>query len=130
MVLAFIPIARGLMADVWDAIFKQTDDSGNLTSFSIAAKGILITVVSVAAFVGTGWLILSTNVGRRLGFLITGPQTRILYLPDTDSWTAWTSHMASFRTCQNKRPTFWLALAGWSPNVGYISAYRSNRSRT
>lgn len=26
-----------------------------------------------------------------LGFLITGPQTRILYLPDTDSWTAWTS---------------------------------------
>ena len=75
VVLAFIPIVRGLMADVWDSIFKQTDDSGHLTDFSIAAKGILITVVSVGAFVGTGWLILSTNVGRRLGFLITGAAT-------------------------------------------------------
>lgn len=75
VVLAFIPVVRGLSADMWDAIFKQTDDAGNLTSFSIAAKGILITVVSVAAFIGTGWLILSTNVGRRLGFLITGAAT-------------------------------------------------------
>lgn len=75
VVLAFIPVARGLAADVWDGIFKQTDDSGALTSFSIAAKGILITVVALAAFVGTGWLILSTNLGRRLGFLITGAAT-------------------------------------------------------
>ena len=75
VVLAFIPFIRGLAADAWDAIFKQTDDSGDLTAFSIAAKGILITVVSIAAFVGTGWLILSTNVGRRLGFLITGAAT-------------------------------------------------------
>lgn len=73
--LAFIPFIRGLAADAWDAIFKQTDDSGDLTAFSIAAKGILITVVSIAAFVGTGWLILATNVGRRLGFLITGAAT-------------------------------------------------------
>lgn len=75
VVLAFIPFIRGLMADIWDAIFKQTDDNGDLTDFSIAAKGILITVVSIGAFVGTGWLILSTNVGRRLGFLITGAAT-------------------------------------------------------
>lgn len=75
VVAAFIPVARGLMADVWDAIFKQTDDAGHLTSFSIAAKGILITVVAVTSFIGTGWLILSTNVGRRLGFLITGAAT-------------------------------------------------------
>ena len=75
VVLAFIPFIRGLAADAWDAIFKQTDDAGDLTAFSIAAKGILITVVSIAAFVGTGWLILSTNVGRRLGFLITGAAT-------------------------------------------------------
>jgi hypothetical protein len=73
--LAFIPFIRGLAADAWDAIFKQTNDNGDLTAFSIAAKGILITVVSIAAFVGTGWLILSTNVGRRLGFLITGAAT-------------------------------------------------------
>ncbi len=73
--LAFIPFIRGLSADAWDAIFKQTDDSGDLTAFSIAAKGILITIVSIAAFVGTGWLILATNVGRRLGFLITGAAT-------------------------------------------------------
>lgn len=75
VVLAFIPLVRGLMADVWDAIFKQTDDGGDLTAFSIAAKGILITVVAIASFIGTGWLILSTNVGRRLGFLIAGAAT-------------------------------------------------------
>lgn len=75
VVLAFIPIARELAADVWDGIFKRTDESGRLTSFSVAAKGILITVVALVSFVGTGWLILSTNVGRRLGFLITGAAT-------------------------------------------------------
>ena len=75
VVLAFIPVIRELMADTWDVIFKRTDEMGNLTSFSITAKGILITVVAVVSFVGTGWLILSTNVGRRLGFLITGAAT-------------------------------------------------------
>lgn len=75
VVLAFIPVARGLAADVWDAIFKQTDEAGDLTAFSLAAKGILITVVALASFIGTGWLVLSTNLGRRLGFLIAGAAT-------------------------------------------------------
>jgi hypothetical protein len=74
-VLAFIPVARHAMGDVWDSVFKQTDEAGHLTSFSLAAKGILITVVSLVAFVGSGWMVLSTNLGRRLGFLITGAAT-------------------------------------------------------
>jgi len=74
-VISFIPPARGLIGDTYDAIFKQTDDSGHVTAFSIAARGILITITSLIAFVGTGFLLLYTNVGKRLAFLITGAAT-------------------------------------------------------
>lgn len=74
-ILAFIPPARGLIGDTYDAIFKQRDADGNITAFSIAARGILITLTSLIAFVGTGFLLLYTNVGKRLAFLITGAAT-------------------------------------------------------
>ncbi|NND02985.1 MAG: sugar transferase [Acidimicrobiia bacterium] len=41
----------------------------------MAARGILITITSLIAFVGTGFLLLYTNVGKRLAFLITGAAT-------------------------------------------------------
>lgn len=74
-VISYIPPARGLIGDAYDAIFKQRDADGNITAFSIAARGILITVTSLIAFVGTGFLLLYTNVGKRLAFLITGAAT-------------------------------------------------------
>lgn len=74
-VISFIPPARGLIGDTYDAIFKQRDADGEITAFSIAARGILITITSLIAFVGTGFLLLYTNVGKRLAFLITGAAT-------------------------------------------------------
>lgn len=74
-VVSFIPPARSLIGDAYDAIFKQRDADGDITAFSIAARGILITVTALIAFVGTGFLLLYTNVGKRLAFLITGAAT-------------------------------------------------------
>ena len=67
---------RGALGELYDAIFKQVDpDTGETTSFSIAARGILVTAVSVIAFLGTGYLLLYTNLGAKLAFLITGAAT-------------------------------------------------------
>ena len=74
-VISFIPPARGLIGDTYDAIFKQRGPDGEITQFSITARGILITITSLVAFVGSGYLLLYTNVGRRLAFLITGAAT-------------------------------------------------------
>ena len=74
-IIAFIPPARGLLGDAYDAIFKRTNDAGEVTAFSIATRGILITVTALLAFIGSGYLLLYTNVGKRLAFLITGAAT-------------------------------------------------------
>ena len=74
-IVAYIPPARGLIGDAYDAIFKRRDADGEIVAFSIAARGILITVVALVAFIGTGFLLLYTNVGKRLAFLITGAAT-------------------------------------------------------
>ena len=75
-VLSFIPPVRGLFGDIYDAIFKQVDpDTGEVTSFSIATRGVLITVASIIAFIGSGYLLLYTNLGARLAFLVTGAAT-------------------------------------------------------
>ncbi len=74
--LAFVPAVRGALGDAYDATFKQVDGTtGELTAFSIAARGILIAVVAVVAFIGAGYLLLTTNLGSRLAFLITGAAT-------------------------------------------------------
>lgn len=71
-VLAFVPPLRGLAGDGYDSIFNNVDAAGEPTSFSLAAKGILITVIAVSSMIGTAYLLLYTNVGARLGLLITG----------------------------------------------------------
>ncbi len=72
-VLAFIPAARGLLGDAYDAVFKQEDEqTGEVSSFSIAARGVLIVIVAVVAFLGSVLLLLYTNLGRRLAFLVAG----------------------------------------------------------
>ncbi len=74
-IIAFIPPARGLLGDAYDAVFKRRDADGEITQFSIAARGILITITALISFVGTVFLLLYTNVGKRLAFLITGAAT-------------------------------------------------------
>lgn len=74
-VLVFIPAVRGLLGDAFDATLGQVDDEGNLTGLAIALRGILITIVSIVAFIGSGYLLLYTNLGARLGFLVTGAAT-------------------------------------------------------
>ena len=74
-VLIFIPAVRGLFGELFDATLGQVDDEGHLTGTAIALRGILITIVSIVAFIGTGYLLLYTNLGVRLGFLVTGAAT-------------------------------------------------------
>ncbi len=75
-VLAFVPQLRAWLGDAYDAVFKQVDGTtGETSDFSIAARGILITVVAIVSFIGTGYLLLYTNLGARLGFLVTGAAT-------------------------------------------------------
>jgi hypothetical protein len=38
-------------------------------------RGILITIVAIVSFVGTGFLLLYTDLGKRLAFLVTGAAT-------------------------------------------------------
>jgi len=75
-VLSFIPAARGLLGDFYDSIFKSVDENtGEISSASIAARGVLIVVVATVSFLGSGFLLLFTNLGRRLAFLVAGTAT-------------------------------------------------------
>jgi hypothetical protein len=73
--LTFIPAARGLLGDFYDAVFKQTNEAGEVSSFSVAARGILIVIVAIVAFLGSAALVLYTNLGKRLAFLVAGAAT-------------------------------------------------------
>ena len=74
-VLSFIPAARGVLGDFYDAVFANVDEAGEVTSASTSARGVLIVVVAVVAFLGSVLLLLYTNLGRRLAFLIAGAAT-------------------------------------------------------
>jgi hypothetical protein len=73
--LIFIPVVRSVFGHFFDATLGQVDSSGNLTGRAIAIRGILIVIVAIIAFLGSGFLLLYTNVGSRLAFLITGAAT-------------------------------------------------------
>lgn len=75
-ILAFIPPVRSYVGDVYDTLFKNIDEAtGEPTAASVAARGILVSIVSIVAFVGSGYLLLYTNLGQRLAFLVTGAAT-------------------------------------------------------
>jgi len=74
-VAVFIPAVRSLLGELFDATLGQVDDEGQLTGAAIAMRGILITIVSIVAFIGTGFLLLYTDLGTRLAFLVTGAAT-------------------------------------------------------
>ena len=74
-VAVFVPAVRSVFAAIFDATLGQKDDNGDLTSTAIALRGIAITIVSIVAFIGTGYFILYTDLGKRLAFLVTGAAT-------------------------------------------------------
>ena len=74
-IIVFVPVVRSVLGAAFDATLGQKDDNGDLTGLAIALRGILITIVSIVAFIGTGYLILYTNLGTRLAFLVTGAAT-------------------------------------------------------
>lgn len=60
--VAFIPQVRGPVGEIYDRyIWSNT-----------FWAGVFITVVSFVAFAGTAWLLLYTNLGSRLAFLVAG----------------------------------------------------------
>jgi hypothetical protein len=75
VILIFIPAVRSVLGELFDATLGQVDESGELTGTAIAMRGILITVVSIVSFIGTGYLLLYTDLGTRLAFLVTGAAT-------------------------------------------------------
>ena len=71
-VLAMIPPVRDGVIEAFGVVFNQRDEAGELTQFSVAARGFGIAVGSIIVFVGSGFFLLYTDVGRRLAFLLTG----------------------------------------------------------
>ena len=70
--LAMIPFVREGVQDIVGAIFNRRDpDTGEITDFSQMMRGVFFTVGAVFVFMGAGWLILSTNLGKHLAFLVT-----------------------------------------------------------
>lgn len=70
--LIFIPAVRSIFGALYDATLGQVDSSGQLTGAAVAMRGILITLVAIVAFSGSGYLLLYTNLGKRLAFLVAG----------------------------------------------------------
>jgi hypothetical protein len=74
--LAMIPPIRDAAINAVGVVFDQRDpDTGELSDFSVAARGFGIALGSVIVFIGAGYFLLYTNVGRRLAFLLTGAAT-------------------------------------------------------
>ena len=72
LLLAMIPFVREAVQDIVGAVFNRRDDAtGEVTDFSQMMRGIFLVVGAIVVFVGAGWLILSTNIGKHLAFLVT-----------------------------------------------------------
>lgn len=74
--LAMIPFVREFVVNAIGVVFNQVDpETGHPNDFSVAMRGFAITIGSIIVFIGTGWLLLWTNLGKRLAFLLTGAAT-------------------------------------------------------
>ena len=71
--LAMIPFVREFAVNAIGVVFNQVDEeTGHINDFSTAMRGIAIAAGSVLVFIGSLWLVLWTDVGKRLSFLLTG----------------------------------------------------------
>lgn len=74
--LSMVPFVRDFVVDLIGTVFNQRDsDTGELTDFSVAARGFGVVAGAVFVFIGAGWFLLWTDLGKRLAFLLTGAAT-------------------------------------------------------
>ncbi len=74
--LSLIPFVREFVIDSLGVVFGQMDpETGQPNEFSTAMRGFAIAGGAVLVFIGSGWLLLWTNLGKRLAFLLTGAGT-------------------------------------------------------
>jgi Flp pilus assembly pilin Flp len=67
---------RELIVNTIGIVFDQTAPAtGEISDFSTAMRGIAIVGGAVIVFIGSGWLLLWTNLGRSLASLLTGAAT-------------------------------------------------------
>jgi Flp pilus assembly pilin Flp len=67
---------REFIVNTIGIVFGQVDEAtGEINDFSTAMRGIAIFGGAVIVFIGSGWLLLWTNLGTRLAFLLTGAAT-------------------------------------------------------
>lgn len=72
ILLAMIPFVRDGVQDLVGRVYNRTDAADELTDFSVMMRGVTILAGAILVFIGGMWFILSTNIGRRLAFLIVG----------------------------------------------------------
>ena len=67
---------REFIVNTIGIVFGQVDEAtGEINDFSTAMRGIFIVGGAVIVFIGSGFLLLWTNLGTRLAFLLTGAAT-------------------------------------------------------
>lgn len=74
--LALLPFVRDFMVNLIGSVFNQIDpETGHPNQFSTAMRGIAVVGGAIIVFIGSGWLLLWTDLGKRLAFLLTGAGT-------------------------------------------------------
>lgn len=74
--LSIVGPVREFVIDLIGVVFGQTDpDTGLPNEFSTAMRGFVIVGGAIIVFIGSGWLLLWTNLGKRLSFLLIGAAT-------------------------------------------------------
>ncbi|GMQ93762.1 MAG: hypothetical protein BMS9Abin12_1242 [Acidimicrobiia bacterium] len=74
--LSMVGPVREFVIDLIGVVFGQMDpDTGLPNEFSTAMRGFVVVGGAVIVFIGSGWLLLWTNLGKRLSFLLTGAAT-------------------------------------------------------
>lgn len=74
--LALVPAVREFVINLTGSVFDQIDpETGELNQLSVAMRGFAVAGGAVIVFIGSGWLLLWTDLGKRLAFLLTGAAT-------------------------------------------------------
>jgi hypothetical protein len=71
--LAMVPFVREFAVNAIGTVFNQVDEeTGHINDFSTAMRGLAIAAGAVLVFIGSLWLVLWTDLGKRLSFLVAG----------------------------------------------------------
>lgn len=74
--LSMVPAVREFVVGLIGIVFGQMDpETGHPNEFSTFTRGVAIVTGAILVFIGSGWFLLWTNLGKRLSFLLTGAAT-------------------------------------------------------